>query len=216
MTVVDQMLQSPRLPKYVEELSHLLENERARRGQFYDWLPDDKKAEFINGEVFVHSPVSFRHSKASDNLVTLLRTYVRKHDLGHVAHEKLLVCLTRNDYEPDIAYWRREIAGTFRDDQMKFPAPDLVVEVLSPSTERHDRQIKFEDYAAHGTDEYWIVDPEQRTIEQYLLAAGQYQLAVKVIDGHIRSRAIAGLQIPAQAAFDPDANLQALAAIMSG
>jgi Uma2 family endonuclease len=215
MTIIDQIVQSPRMPKYVEQLVHILEAERAARERFYDWLPDDKKAEFINGRIFVHSPVKFEHSDASDNLLTLLRSYVNRRQLGHVAHEKLLVCLTRNDYEPDICYWRSEKSSSFERKQMKFPAPDLAIEILSPSTEAHDRQTKFEDYAAHGVEEYWIVDPYARMIEQYLLEGDHYEPAMKSADGTLHSRAVKGLEMPVEAAFDADANLKALGRIMS-
>ena len=61
---------------------------------------------------------------------------------------------------------------------MKLPPPDFVVEVLSPSTERHDRNVKFEDYGAHGITEYWIVDPVAQVVEQYALPTGsaEYQM----------------------------------------
>ncbi|HVT80521.1 MAG TPA: Uma2 family endonuclease [Phycisphaerae bacterium] len=214
MTIVDQLVQSPRLPRVVEELRHILDAEKVRREEFYDWLTEDRKAEFINGEVIVHSPVTLRHEGASSNLFRLLSIYVDRKGLGRVGHEKLLVSLTRNDYEPDICFWKSSKADSFVQDQLKFPAPDLAVEVLSPSTEKIDRKVKFEDYAAHGTDEYWIVDSEQGTIEQYLLTGEEYRLAVKVAHGPIRSRAIAGLEFPVPAAFDAQANLAALTAIM--
>ena len=179
MTIIDQIVQSPRMPQYVRELVGILEAERAAREKFREWLPDDKKAEFINGSVIVHSPVRLEHDGASTNLAMLLKTYVTRHKLGYVGHEKLLVALTRNDYEPDVCYWAQDKAAGFQDGQMEFPAPDLVIEVLSPSTANNDRTVKFEDYAAHGVDEYWIVDPQQKTIEQYLLAEGVFQLALK-------------------------------------
>ena len=216
MTIIDQIVQSPRMPQYVRRLVDILEAERAKRQEFYEWLPDDKKAEFINGSVIVHSPVRIEHNGASLNLAILLKTYVTKHQLGYVGHEKLLVCLTRNDYEPDVCFWGNAKSSGFKDGQMQFPAPDLAIEVLSPTTTDYDRTIKFEDYAAHGVDEYWIVEPQQKTIEQYLLTAGVFQLALKKNDGALRSRAISGLEIPVAAAFDADANLRALAAIMNG
>lgn len=52
-------------------------------------------------------------------------------------------------------------------DQLYYPAPDFVVEVLSKSTEKNDRDIKFADYAAHGVAAYWLVDPLRQQIEQY-------------------------------------------------
>jgi len=214
MTIVDQIIHSPRLAQYVRTFNDLLESERAKREEFYQWLPDDKKAEFINGEIIVHSPVKFEHASASQNLFTLISLHVNKHALGFVGHEKLLICLTRNDYEPDLCFWNTAKSSAFQPKQMKFPSPDLAIEVLSPTTEETDRTIKFEDYAAHGTDEYWVVDPDQRTIEQYLLNGDHYELAVKVKDGIIRSRAVKGLEMPVAAAFESAANLRAVEAIM--
>ena len=55
--------------------------------------------------------------------------------------------------------------------QVGKPAPDFIAEILSDSTASVDRGVKFQDYAAHGVGEYWIVDPVQQTIEQYRLQA---------------------------------------------
>lgn len=57
---------------------------------------------------------------------------------------------------------------------MKFPVPDLAVEVLSPSTEARDRGVKFEDYAANRVGEYWIISTEEATVEQFVLEKGTY------------------------------------------
>src|SRR5438034_2018143 len=101
MTIIEQIVGSSRMPDYVQKLNEILDRECVAREKFYDWLPDNTKAEFINGKVFVHSPVKFEHEGASSKLYMLLSAYVMKHDLGYVGHEKLLVTLTRNDYEPD-------------------------------------------------------------------------------------------------------------------
>ena len=175
---------------------------------------DEEKSEFINGEVIVHSPVKMRHNLASHNLSILLSTYVRKHGLGFVGHEKILVALTRNDYEPDVCFFSVENARTFQPDQMIFPAPDFVAEVLSPSTEGADRGVKFEDYAAHGVGEYWIVDPEAERLEQYLLEGESYQLAFKAGNGTVTSLVVAGFTVPVRALFDEDENLAVLARML--
>lgn len=216
MTVLDPLLHSPRLPQFVQELESILDAERAARVRFFDDVREDQKAEFINGEVIVHSPARFEHVATSDNLLQLLKTHVTKHNLGFVGHEKLLISLTRNDYEPDISFFVPAKAAKFTPDQMKFPAPDLVVEILSPSTQSMDRGVKWEDYAAHDVNEYWIVDPGEQTIEQYLLEGGTYKLAVKIQDGIIKSRAIRGLELPVRAAFDAKLHLEALAGIING
>jgi Uma2 family endonuclease len=131
-----------------------------------------------------------------------MRAYVDAHDLGRVGHEKLMVSLTRNDYEPDVCFWQKHKALAFRPQQMRFPAPDFIAEVLSDSTEHIDRGVKFEDYAAHGVTEYWIISPETQTVEQYLLDGETYHLAIKAADGTLKSTAIAGFVIPVRAIFD--------------
>lgn len=209
-TVLDPILSSPRFPHYLRQLQETFRIEQRKREHFYQTITDEDKAEFINGEIIFHAPVKMQHDRVSQLLATLLGSYVRSRQLGYVGHEKLLISLSRNDYEPDLCYFSREKASRFTPDQMVFPAPDFVIEILSESTEACDRGIKFEDYAAHGVAEYWIVDPEAETVEQYLLAEGQYQLAVKVKDALLRSPTIPNFAIPARAIFDETQNLQTL------
>jgi Uma2 family endonuclease len=211
---LEQLLRSPRLPA-MRRLQAAARAEAKKRRYFYDIVTEQQKAEFINGEIIVHSPVKQRHSEASENLFTLLKMYVRKYGLGVVRHEKILIILTRNDYEPDICFFGQEKASAFTPSQSKFPAPDLIVEVLSESTEAIDRGIKFEDYAVHGVAEYWIVDPVAETIEQYLLQEDVYRLAVKVKTGTIASAIVAGFEIPVRAVFDGTEQLAALQAILA-
>jgi Uma2 family endonuclease len=212
--IVRQLMQSPRLPQLTRQFQAILRAEQEQRQRFYEEMSDAQKTEFINGEIIVHTPVKLRHSNASDNLFALMRAYVQKHALGLVGHEKLLVTLTRNDYEPDICFFGQAKAQTFTPDQVRFPAPDLVVEILSESTEAVDRGIKFEDYALHGVAEYWIVDPNQESAEQYLLQDERYGLAVKVKTGTIQSVVISGFDIPVRAIFDAAEQLSALQAIL--
>jgi Uma2 family endonuclease len=213
--LLEPLLASPELPFYVQELREVLAREHALRQKFYEEITEQQKAEFINGHVILHSPVQRRHSVASDLLFTLLSTYVNHHDLGWVGHEKLLVTLTRNDYEPDVAFWKTERAAEFAADQMKFPAPDFVAEVLSPSTEKNDRGVKFEDYAVHGVSEYWLVDPAREQIEKHLLRGRRFTAAETFRRGNITSTVIAGLVVPVHAVFHREANLKALRRLLA-
>jgi Uma2 family endonuclease len=184
---IQHLLQSPRLPLVVKQFEAILKTERENRQRFYAEMSEDQKVEFINGEVIVQTPARWSHTRASDSLFALFSAYVRKHDLGHVGHEKLLITLTRNDYEPDISFWGKEKARAFSNDQVKFPAPDLVVEVLSPSTEAYDGGIKFEEYALHGVIEYWLIHPDEEFVEQYVLTGDRYELLFKSRNGSIQS-----------------------------
>lgn len=204
---VRELLNSPKLALHVEHFAQILEREREKRERFFADVSESEKAEFINGEVIVHSPAKKRHTDVIRRLLHLLDLYVQQHDLGYVGHEKVFVSLTRNDYEPDICFFRRDKADAFTPDQMKFPAPDFVAEVLSPSTEHTDRTIKFEDYAAHGVGEYWLLDPVGDIIEQYVLENERYLLRMKSATGEVASAVVEGFAIPVQALFDDAANL---------
>ncbi|HMQ50162.1 MAG TPA: Uma2 family endonuclease [Saprospiraceae bacterium] len=208
-----KLLKYPYLPLILARVSRQLEEEATRRQAFREWLDKDKKAEFINGEVVMHSPVKQIHLRISRNLALLLDIHVRKHKLGVIMVEKALIALTRNDYEPDLAFFRQEVANTFQDDQMLFPAPDFVVEILSKSTANYDRGIKLTDYAAHGVREYWIIDPSREVVEQYLRVGEDeaFMPPSKLHIGHtLSSKAIAGFEIPVEAIFQDGACEEAL------
>lgn len=208
--LLQQLIQSPRLPLYARQLDDILDQETRNRQAFYQQVKEGDKAEFINGEEIFHSPVKLHHNRVSGNLYRLLSTYVIIHGLGLVEYEKLMISLTRNDYEPDICYFRQPKAAQFVPDQMRFPAPDFIVEIISPSTEANDRGIKFQDYAAHGVAEYWLVDPETETLEQYTLAGEQYQLVIKARTGIVTSIVVSGFEIPVQAIFEETLNRETL------
>ncbi len=209
-----QILASPKIYAYMEELKRFLDEEAVRRTAFYETMDEQTKVEFINGEIVMHSPVKIEHNSATVFISHLLTAFVNEHDVGMIGIEKLLITLTRNDYEPDVCYFTKERADAFAEGQMKFPAPDFIVEVLSPSTEERDRGIKFEDYAAHGVREYWIVDPKRTTIEQYKLQRGKYTLLQKSAKGVVESFVLKGFAMPVRAAFDRKENSMALREIL--
>lgn len=204
MELVDTIMQTPEAEMIRQELNQRLEEEHKRRLQFYEDVQPNQKAEFINGKVIIHSPVKLKHSEAASRIFQLLHNHIKLYKLGVVGVDKLMVSLTRNDYEPDICYFSAPRAKNFEDDTMFFPAPDFIVEVLSKSTEKRDRGIKFKDYAKHGVEEYWLVSPKNKTIEQYKLYEGEFQLASKWVTGEIESYVVPGFKFDVLAAFDDD------------
>lgn len=210
------LIQSPKLPSIARQIDQILRTEKSSRADFYNSITEGDKAEFINGEIIFHSPVQLRHNKSANLLFRLLSSYVDIHKLGFVGSEKIMISLSRNDYEPDICFFKQETAATFTPDQMKFPAPDFIVEVLSPSTEANDRGVKLIDYAAHAIAEYWIIDPDAETVEQYQLDGDSYHLQHKLSSGIISSTAVANFTIPVRAIFNEEENLAALQTILKG
>ena len=207
---VNQILEMPNAAILAERIQSALEKEKSARKHFYEIIDENKKIEFINGEIVFQSPVKIEHNTATGLLYSLLRAFVTKNNLGFVGIEKILVSLTRNDYEPDVCYFGKSKSEKFERGQMQFPAPDLVVEVLSKSTAEKDRTTKFDDYAAHGVSEYWIIDAENEIIEQYYLQDEEYELLLKAKDGTIQSVVLQDFKIQIRAVFDEQTNLEEL------
>lgn len=214
MSSVDRLIEplrhSPQLPQAIAILQSELESERKRRDQFYHDMTPDQKIEFIDGEVVLHSPARNRHLDVTLNVSHLLKTYVAIHCMGQVKSEKCLCVFPRNDYEPDVVFFGPDKSASLTPDTMKFPVPDMAVEVLSRSTEDRDRGVKFEDFSSNGVAEYWIIDADETIVEQYLLENGEYRLALKSGSGLLKCRAIEGFAISIEAIFDEKENIQAI------
>jgi len=128
--------------------------------------------EVIDDELYVTPAPSARHQRVVTDLVVQLGAFVRAHDLGELFVSPLDVLFAEGDYvEPDLLFVGRDRTDIVSDRGVE-GAPDLVVEVLSPSTARRDRGIKLDRYRLFGVPEYWIVDPELRTVEVWKLAEG--------------------------------------------
>lgn len=199
-------------------LQHVLEDEARRREQFYNDIDEQTKAEFINGQVVVHSPARFDHLKTAFYLGNLLGNFALQHRLGEVYTGKCLVRCRRNDYEPDVCFFTAAKAAGFSGAQSVFPPPDLIVEVLSPSTENNDRTLKLQDYARHGVGEYWIVDADARTVEQFILPSGGDRYEPKAGSGEggrLTSMVLAGFNVPVAAFFEAAEYQRTLQALLA-
>ncbi len=141
----------------------------------YVQLPDDKRYELVEGELFlVPSPVTC-HQRISGKIHVALYQYLMKNDLGEVFCAPYDVVLSEiNVLQPDLLFVSGERAGVVKEANIQ-GAPDLVVEILSPSTGQRDLGIKRTLYAKYGVREYWIVDPDAKTVEVLSLTETGYR-----------------------------------------
>lgn len=165
-------------------------------------IPEDNKIrEIIDGELFVTpSPVT-RHQDVSGNLYVLLRRYANKSG-GKVFYSPLDVFFTdSNVVEPDLLFIcadHLERIGVKRMDG----APDLVVEISSPSTRRRDRMLKKQLYERFGVAEYWFVDLDADQIEAYSLSNGRYGSPdIKRPGQMLKPAVLPGLVVPVSEVF---------------
>ena len=127
--------------------------------------PEGAAYQLMDGELILAAAPSNKHQTVVGSLFVALRHFVLSNDLGKVWIAPFDVVLSDHDVvQPDLLFvsHSRDAIITAANIQ---GAPDLAVEVLSPSTEGYDRGYKRELYARHGVREYWLVDPDLETIE---------------------------------------------------
>lgn len=166
--------------------------------QDYLDLPDDGyQYEIIWGELYMAPAPNIGHQKTSGELEFALRNFVKKHNLGFVLDALCDVILAPGGtpVEPDILFISKERAQIITDKNVQ-GAPDLIIEILSPSNPEHDRERKYKLYRESGVAEYWIVDIEACAIEVYVLRQGAYQLRGRFASGQAAtSQILAGFSV---------------------
>lgn len=146
--------------------------------QDYLNLPDDgRRYEIIEGTLYVVNAPNFDHQFAVSEIQRQLANFVIEHQLGQVIPAPFEVHLsqTSRPVQPDVFFVRSE-RQMARGAKFFEGAPDLVIEVISPSSIRTDRNVKFTAYEKAGVSEYWLVDPKYAFVEVYTLSSGEYTL----------------------------------------
>lgn len=167
-------------------------------------LPDDgTRYEIIEGVLYVVNAPSSDHQTAVTEVSAELRNFVKRQQLGRVLIAPFEVHLSSRNrpVQPDVLFIRAE---RWPDESISYyeGSPDLVVEVISPSSVRMDRVVKFTAYEATGVPEYWIINPHTRTIEVFTLSSGEYALLGEYTgDEVVQSAVLAGIELVASALF---------------
>lgn len=157
---------------------------------------DGRRYEIYDGEVFVvPSPLPV-HQIVADNIAQSLREYADAHGGIAITAPLDIVFSEYNVLQPDVVFFSAARRHLVKLREVIRDHPDLVVEVLSPSTEATDRGRKLQTFARFGVREYWIVDPEIPSIEVLALEGGSYTVAETArADGSARSAKLPRLEI---------------------
>lgn len=145
----------------------------------------NRRIELFDGEIVTSGIPDIKHQRIATRLGCSLYDYVRRNNLGYFLSNPVDVVLSNTTVlEPDVSFLSNE--RKFIDKGTHYEgAPDLVIEILSESTEKHDRTFKFQAYAQGGAKEYWIISPLKNEIEVYQNSETGFQL-VKVFTLHER------------------------------
>lgn len=158
---------------------------------------DGQYAEYVDGEVFANMSVTEKHDFLTNFLITILTFYVSTKKLGRICGEPYQMKMTLGEKikgrEPDIFFIKTENLDRIKEKFLD-GAADLVIEVISPESIVRDTEDKFEEYEAAGVKEYWIINPNRRTVNFYGYdEKGKYKMLPILADGKFESRVIEGL-----------------------
>jgi len=173
----------------------------------YKSLPEtmDRRYELMDGELCMVPAPTTIHQEISLNIVLLLGQHVRATRCGRVLDAPVDVVLgegsQRDVVQPDIVFVSAERAAIVTPAEI-VGAPDLVVEILSPGTEDRDRGYKRTLYERSGVREYWIVNPDEASIEAYRLSPTGFEAPVRYVRGDLLvSAAVPDFRLPVVEAF---------------
>lgn len=145
----------------------------------YRKLPEGAPFELIEGNLVQEPSPEYGHKRASMDLASDMHQFVKKNRLGEVLAAPMDVYLDEeNVFQPDILFVSKENISRIERDGIH-GAPDLVIEILSPSNAYNDFATKLRIYEKHGVREYFIVDPETKEVIAYRLSKGKFKEAYR-------------------------------------
>ena len=173
----------------VEELFNM----ELEEGYFY---------ELLNGHIVKKQAPTPQHQKAVVKITTLIENFITERDLGDCYTSPIDVFFDKyNNTQPDILFIKKERLFIVTKDGIQ-GQPDLIVEVLSPSTYRTDRIAKMKTHCQFGVSEYWIVDPVYKAVEVYSLENNAYTMTSNAIEtGEVVSKVLEEFKVDIEKIF---------------
>jgi len=170
-----------------------------RRLTYDDYLlfPEDgQRHEVLDGEHYVTPSPFIRHQDISSNLHSVLGPFVRENRLGRIYAAPTDVVLSPHDVAvPDLLFISNERLRILTDRNVQ-GAPDLVIEIISPSTRRRDEGIKLERYDRLGVMEYWMFYPDRKTTKVYRRDGNRLRLVAELtVEDILTTPLLPGLEI---------------------
>ncbi|MEO6665640.1 MAG: Uma2 family endonuclease [Nitrospiria bacterium] len=171
--------------------------------QDYVHIPGDRlRHEIIGGDHYVTPAPGTTHQRIVGTLFRLLDTHCIQTRIGQVFIAPTDVILSDTDVvQPDLLFIRQDRADIITSQNIQ-GAPDLIIEVLSPSTAERDRTIKRTTYARFGVTEYWLVSPDTKTIEVWRFQELDTAPRTFVQRDVLTSTVLPGFQVSLPAIFD--------------
>ena len=163
----------------------------------YRATPDDQRYELLDGDLAMVPAPNLKHQKVQFHLGQKLGQFILDHKLGEFFYAPCDVVLSETAVvQPDLLFVSRAREHLLSNGENVQGAPDLVIEILSPSTADRDQGIKRELYGRYGVAEYWLVDPLAETVSIHRRRAGKLTATRTVSrEDTLRSPLLTGLEL---------------------
>ena len=166
---------------------------------------DDTRYEIIDGDLLVSKQPGLRHQYTADSVCAVLRSWSAETGQGMAFSAPGVIFAEDDNVAPDVVWVQADrLRAAVGSDEKLHEAPDLIVEVLSPgeANARRDRETKLKLYSRRGVGEYWIVDVDERSVEQYRRVDGDLELAATCGAGDwIESQLLPGFRCAVEQLF---------------
>ena len=169
----------------------------------YQLLEEGAPFQLINGDLVMSPSLTLKHQTVNGKIFTFISQHLEKNSLGGLClfYPIDVVLDEKNTFQPDLIYISNERKIELHYDRI-IGAPDLIIEILSPSTAYYDLKQKKDFYERYGVQEYMIVDPVRHDAEVYSLIDEKFELQQKELqNGTIHLTTLPGLQIDLQKLF---------------
>lgn len=169
----------------------------------YCQLPEGAPYQLIGGKLILTPSPTTYHQMISARLEFALMDFVKEHTSGIVLNAPIDVYFSPTEtYQPDIIFISQDRMSIIEPKRIN-GAPDLIIEILSPATAYYDLRHKFRVYERYGVKEYWIVDPEESSIEVFVREGEKFSLGQRLEHrGQVTSRLLPGLALPLESIFE--------------
>lgn len=166
---------------------------------------DNFQYELLNGEIVKKASPTVQHQRISMRLIATFLRYISDHPVGEIFHAPLDVVLNDfNSPQPDVIFIRNERRNIIDEhEQVIMGTPDLLVEIISTGSIKRDRIEKKDLYEQFGVAEFWIVDPNNRSVEVYQLTENRYKVfAFAAESGKVQSSVFSGFELDVAEIFN--------------
>jgi len=180
----------------VTTIENLITKKERYTYEDYAKLPEGAPYQLIRGELIMNPAPTTIHQRISRKLAYIIESFLENKDLGELFYAPLDVFLNNIDvYQPDILFVSKKREKIIGDKKIE-GAPDIVIEILSPSTACYDMREKYAVYEKHGVREYWLVDSKLKKVEIFENIGNKFELNNEAeADGSVFSKVLDGLKI---------------------